>query len=38
MAWRFRHDERRHAGPAFDIKDHGEIHARALNRFRATTG
>jgi hypothetical protein len=31
MAWRFRDDERRHAGSAFNIKDHGENHARALN-------
>jgi hypothetical protein len=36
MAWRFRHDERRYVGSAFNIKNHGENHVRALNRFRAT--
>jgi hypothetical protein len=27
MVCRFRHDERRHAGSAFDIKNHGENHS-----------
>src|ERR1700737_161665 len=31
IAWRFRHDERRYAGSAFNIKNHGENHASALN-------
>jgi hypothetical protein len=31
MVWRFRHDERRHAGSAFNIENHGENHASALN-------
>jgi hypothetical protein len=30
-AWRFPHDERRHAGSAFNIKNHGENHANAFN-------
>jgi hypothetical protein len=31
MAWLFRHDERRHAGSAFNIENHGENHANAFN-------
>jgi hypothetical protein len=30
MVWRIRHDERRHAGSAFNIENHGENHASAL--------
>jgi hypothetical protein len=36
MVCRFCHDERRHAGSAFNIKNHGENHVRALDQFPAT--
>jgi hypothetical protein len=29
--WRYRHDERRHAGSGFNIENQGENHASALN-------